>query len=77
MKYYDIIIIGGGFVGMMVVIFLNFYGNKIFFIEKNKCLGKKLVGIGGGCCNVINNGNFDEFLVGIFGNGCFLYSVFL
>ncbi len=45
-------------------------------IEKNKRLGKKLAGTGGGRCNVTNNGTLDDLLAGIPGNGRFLYSVF-
>lgn len=33
--------------------------------------------IGGGCCNVINNWFVEEIILFIFGNGKFLYSVFL
>lgn len=76
MKHYDTIIIGGGPAGMMAAISSNFYGNKTLLIEKNKRLGKKLAGTGGGRCNVTNNGNLDELLAGIPGNGRFLYSVF-
>ena len=62
MKHYDTIIIGGGPAGMMAAISSNFYGNKTLLIEKNKRLGKKLAGTGGGRCNVTNNGNLDELL---------------
>ena len=76
MTYYDTIVIGGGPAGMMATISSAFYGNKTLLIEKNRRLGKKLAGTGGGRCNVTNNGNLDDLLAGIPGNGRFLYSVF-
>lgn len=76
MTYYDTIIIGGGPAGMMATISSAYYGQKSLLIEKNKRLGKKLSGTGGGRCNVTNNGSLDDLLAGIPGNGRFLYSVF-
>ena len=46
---------------------------KTLLIEKNRKLGKKLAGTGGGRCNVTNNGTLDDLLAGIPGNGRFLY----
>ena len=76
MNYFDTIIIGGGPAGMMAAISSSFYGQKTLLLEKNKRLGKKLAGTGGGRCNVTNNGNLDDLMAGIPGNGRFLYSVF-
>lgn len=76
MKTYDTIIIGGGPAGMMAAISSSSYGNKTLLIEKNRRLGKKLAGTGGGRCNVTNNGTLDDLMAGIPGNGRFLYSVF-
>lgn len=76
MKTYDTIIIGGGPAGMMAAISSSYYGNKTLLIEKNRRLGKKLAGTGGGRCNVTNNGTLDDLMAGIPGNGPFLYSVF-
>ena len=76
MNHFDTIIIGGGPAGMMAAISSSFYGQKTLLIEKNKRLGKKLAGTGGGRCNVTNNGNLDDLMAGIPGNGRFLYSVF-
>ena len=61
---------------MMATIASAFYGQQTLLIEKNKRLGKKLSGTGGGRCNVTNNGTLDDLLAGIPGNGRFLYSVF-
>ncbi|MGO5579317.1 NAD(P)/FAD-dependent oxidoreductase [Streptococcus milleri] len=76
MKHFDTIVIGGGPAGMMAAISSSFYGQKTLLLEKNKKLGKKLAGTGGGRCNVTNNGNLDDLMAGILGNGRFLYSVF-
>ena len=76
MKHFDTIVIGGGPAGMMATIASAFYGQQTILIEKNKRLGKKLAGTGGGRCNVTNNGTLDDLLAGIPGNGRFLYSVF-
>ncbi|CEV53420.1 putative flavoprotein [Streptococcus pneumoniae] len=76
MKHFDTIVIGGGPAGMMATISSSFYGQKTLLIEKNRKLGKKLAGTGGGRCNVTNNGSLDNLLAGIPGNGRFLYSVF-
>ncbi len=76
MTTYDTIIIGGGPAGMMAAVASSYYGQKTLLIEKNRKLGKKLAGTGGGRCNVTNNGTLDDILAGIPGNGRFLYSVF-
>ncbi|MFC5630587.1 MULTISPECIES: BaiN/RdsA family NAD(P)/FAD-dependent oxidoreductase [Streptococcus] len=76
MTHFDTIVIGGGPAGMMATISSSFYGKNTLLLEKNRKLGKKLAGTGGGRCNVTNNGTLDELLEGIPGNGRFLYSVF-
>ena len=76
MKHYDTIVIGGGPAGMMATIASASYGQKTLLIDKNRRLGKKLAGTGGGRCNVTNNGDLDDLMEGIPGNGRFLYSVF-
>ncbi|EGJ27961.1 BaiN/RdsA family NAD(P)/FAD-dependent oxidoreductase [Streptococcus porcinus] len=76
MELFDTIIIGGGPAGMMAAISSSYYGYKTLLIEKNRRLGKKLAGTGGGRCNVTNNSTLEELLAGIPGNGRFLYSVF-
>lgn len=76
MTHYQTIIIGGGPAGMMATIASASYDQSTLLIEKNKKLGKKLAGTGGGRCNVTNNGTLDDLMAGIPGNGRFLYSVF-
>ena len=65
MKHFDTIVIGGGPAGMMATISSSFYGQKTLLIEKNRKLGKKLAGTGGGRCNVTNNGTLDDLMAGI------------
>ncbi|MDY3024387.1 MAG: NAD(P)/FAD-dependent oxidoreductase [Streptococcus hyovaginalis] len=76
MTHFDTIIIGGGPAGMMATISSAFHGKKALLLEKNRRLGKKLAGTGGGRCNVTNNGTLEDLIEGIPGNGRFLYSVF-
>ncbi|MET3634894.1 BaiN/RdsA family NAD(P)/FAD-dependent oxidoreductase [Streptococcus porcorum] len=76
MTHFDTIVIGGGPAGMMAAIASSFYGQKTLLLEKNRKLGKKLAGTGGGRCNITNNGSLEDLLAGIPGNGRFLYSVF-
>lgn len=76
MIHFDTIVIGGGPAGMMATISSSYYGKKTLLLEKNRRLGKKLAGTGGGRCNVTNNGTLEDLLEGIPGNGRFLYSVF-
>ncbi|MGT2667256.1 NAD(P)/FAD-dependent oxidoreductase [Streptococcus rifensis] len=76
MKKYDTIIIGGGPAGMMAAISSVVYGQNTLLLDKNRRLGKKLAGTGGGRCNVTNCGTLEELMAGIPGNGRFLYSVF-
>ena len=61
---------------MMATIASATYGQKTLLVDKNRKLGKKLAGTGGGRCNVTNNGTLDDLMAGIPGNGRFLYSVF-
>lgn len=61
---------------MMATISSSFHGKKALLLEKNRRLGKKLAGTGGGRCNVTNSGTIEDLIEGIPGNGRFLYSVF-
>ena len=62
MTHFHTIVIGGGPAGMMATIASASYGQPTLLIEKNKKLGKKLAGTGGGRCNVTNNGTLDDLM---------------
>lgn len=51
-------------------------GNKVFLIEKNNILGKKMLITGKGRCNITSSLDINEFIKNIPGNGKFLYSSF-
>ncbi|MFX4093050.1 NAD(P)/FAD-dependent oxidoreductase, partial [Streptococcus suis] len=65
MNTVDTSINGAGPEGMMAAISSRFYGKKTLILEKNKRMGKKLTGTGGGRCKVTNNGTQDDLLAGI------------
>ena len=75
MKHFDTIVIGGGLLAWWRPL-PQLLCEQTTPNWKNKRLGKKLAGTGGGRCNVTNNGTLDDLLAGIPGNGRFLYSVF-
>lgn len=69
-----VIVIGVGFVGMMVVIeVLKNY--EVILLDGNERIGKKFFIIGKGRCNVINVKDILEFFEYILGNLYFLYSL--
>lgn len=69
------IVIGGGAAGMMAAISASESNdNKVYLIEKNEKLGKKLYITGKGRCNITNNKDISEYFKYIPGNPRFLYS---
>lgn len=74
---YDVIVIGGGPAGMMAAGRAGACGKKVLLLEKNSCLGKKLLITGGGRSNVTNNERDVRKLLEKFkGKGKFLFSAF-
>lgn len=55
MKFYDVIVIGGGPAGMMAAITAKQYGKNALLCEKMPKLGKKLLVTGAGRCNLLND----------------------
>ena len=55
-------IIGGGAAGLMAAYAAAKNGNKVFLIEKNEKLGKKIYITGKGRCNFTNDCSVDDFL---------------
>jgi hypothetical protein len=77
MEKYDCIIIGGGPAGMMAAISASEEGNKVLLLEKNDCLGKKLLLTGNGRCNFSHREDTNKDFALKFGKyGDFLLSLF-
>ena len=71
---FDGIVIGGGPAGMFAAITAAGQGQRVFLLEKNGRLGKKLLITGKGRCNVTNCCTGQEVLQNTPRNGRFLYS---
>lgn len=76
----DIVIVGGGAAGMMAAVAAAGAGrspdfeNRVFLIEKNEKLGKKLFITGKGRCNVTNACEIEDFFQNVMEHAKFLYS---
>ncbi len=71
---YDGIVIGGGAAGMFAAITAAQQGKHVLLLERNVCLGKKLLITGKGRCNVTNDCSGEEVLRNVPRNGRFLFS---
>ncbi len=71
-----IIVIGGGPAGMFAAIAAAETGIRLFCLEKNEKLGKKLFITGKGRCNITNAGDMDNLFANVMTNAKFLYSAF-
>ena len=70
---HTVIIIGGGAAGMFAAYSAAINGNRVYLLEKNEKLGKKLYITGKGRCNLTNNVGVQEFLNNVVCNHKFLY----
>ena len=70
---HTVIIIGGGAAGMFAAYSAAINGNRVYLLEKNEKLGKKLYITGKGRCNLTNNVGVQEFLNNVVCNPKFLY----
>jgi len=59
---------------MMAAITAANQGADVIIWERNETLGRKLAITGKGRCNITNDGDIDDFMANIPGNGRFLYS---
>lgn len=73
---YDVIVVGGGPSGLMASIGAGEEKARVLLLDKGEKLGRKLSISGGGRCNVTNNGDIEDIIRHIPGNGRFLYSPF-
>jgi predicted Rossmann fold flavoprotein len=70
-----VIVIGAGAAGMMAALSAaESKDNKVYLLERNEKLGKKLFITGKGRCNITNNKDISEYFEYIPGNPHFLYS---
>ena len=70
----SVLVIGGGAAGMMAALFAAREGERVFLLEKNEKLGKKLYITGKGRCNLTNTAETEAFLGKVFRNPRFLRS---
>jgi len=70
----SVIVIGGGPAGMMAALQASSAEKKVYIVERNKNLGKKLLITGKGRCNLTNYCSLKEHINNIVDNPKFLYS---
>lgn len=73
---YQVAVIGGGAAGIMAAHIVASRGKRVCLIEKNSCLGKKILITGKGRCNVTNAAPIEDFIANTAVNANFLYSAF-
>ena len=79
MKYYDVVIIGGGAAGMMASISIkrNFPNKSVVIIDRTFALGRKLLVCGAGRCNITNFNLSEKIDTSYYGASTnFIHSVF-
>lgn len=69
-----VIVVGGGAAGMMAAVAAADSGGRVWLIEKNEKLGKKLFITGKGRCNVTNAADMETLFSNVRSNAKFLYS---
>ncbi len=69
-----IIVVGGGPAGMLAAVSASGDDTKVFLLEKNDKLGKKLFITGKGRCNITNSADTSVIMKNIMTNPKFMYS---
>jgi predicted Rossmann fold flavoprotein len=72
----SVIVVGGGPAGMTAAIAAGRTGCRVLLLERNSCLGKKLLITGNGRCNLTNSRDMEEIRAHVVSNPRFLYSAF-
>jgi len=75
-KEYDVVIVGSGPAGIMAAIRASELGRSVVLLERNDCIGKKLLITGKGRCNITNAAGLDAFIEKFGKQGLFLRSAF-
>jgi predicted Rossmann fold flavoprotein len=73
---YDVAAVGAGPAGIMAAIRAAELGKNVALIERNSCIGKKIMLSGAGRCNITNTCGMDGFLEAFGLNGKFYRSAF-
>lgn len=76
MQVYDIAVVGAGPAGIMSCIRAACFKKNVILLERNNCIGKKILLSGKGRCNVTNIASVDDFIVKFGRQGDFLRSAF-
>ncbi len=71
-----VVVVGGGPAGMFSAAVAASRGKKVYLLEKNKYLGKKLLITGKGRCNITNSASMEDFIANTRVNANFMYSAF-
>jgi len=75
-EIYDIAVIGGGPAGSMAAIRAGQLKKNVVLIERNECLGKKILLSGKGRCNITNTAPVEKFMEKFGEKGHFLKPAF-
>lgn len=77
MQVYDIGVIGAGPAGIMSAIGAAGFRKNVILLERNSCIGKKILLSGKGRCNITNISSIEEFISKFGDEGKFLRPAFL
>lgn len=76
MRVYDIAVVGAGPAGIMASVRARQLTRDVILLERNNCIGKKILLSGKGRCNVTNTASVDDFIVKFGRQGEFLRTAF-
>ncbi len=76
MKIYDVAVIGGGPAGIIAAFRAGELHKRVILLERNDCLGKKIILTGQGRCNITNAASMETFIERFENQGNFLRTAF-